>query len=115
MNSTLYGTVKRVPNKLSASYEFSLNSTGMSIAEVTKFNEDGTYTVSRASGYDHNDGKNSAEWQSNSKGKYSINGFTISIINNAGKMNSHTIYSLDSEKNPDYLGWDGNYLSKSNK
>jgi hypothetical protein len=115
MNSTLYGKVQRVPNKLSASYEFSLNSNGMSVAETTKFNEDGTYSVTHASGYDHNDGKNSAEWLSNSKGRYIINGFTISMIDSSGKTIRHTIYSLGPEKNPDYLGWDGNYLSKSNK
>ena len=115
MNSTLYGKVEHVPNKLSASYEFSLNSNGVSAAETTKFNDDGTYTVSHISGYDHNDGKNSAEWQNESKGRYVINGFAITMINNAGKSTSHTIYSLGPEKNPDYLGWDGNFLSKSSK
>lgn len=115
INNTLYGKVQRVPNKLSASYDFTLNSNGVSVAETTKFNDDGTYSISHISGYDHNDGINSAEWQSQSKGKYVITGFTITMINNAGKSTSHTIYSLDSEKNPDFLGWDGNFLSKSGK
>lgn len=113
INSSLYGVAKKVPSKLSSNYEFTLNSNGVSVAEVLKFKADGTFDVSRASGYDHNDGKNSAEWQSNNSGKYVINGYTITIIDNKGKSTSHTIYALESTKNPDFLGWDGNYLSRS--
>lgn len=115
INSSLYGIVKKVPNKLSANYEFTLNSGGVSVAEVIKFKDDGSYEISRASGYDNNDGKNSTERQSNSKGKYVINGYTLTMTNNAGKVESHSIYALDSTKNPDFLGWDGNFLSKGGK
>lgn len=115
INNSLLGPVQKVPNKLSANYEFSVNTNGASVAEVISFKDDGTYVVSRVSGYDHNDGKNSAEGQSTNKGKYVINGFTISMTDNTGKTSSYTIYALDNKKNPDDLGWDGNFLTKSRK
>jgi hypothetical protein len=112
INSSLVGPVKMIPQKLSASYEFSLSMSGASVAETTTFKDNGTYEVARSSGYDHKDGKNSAEWQSSRSGKYSISGYTITLTDNSGKVSKHTIYALDAISNPDYLGWDGNFLSR---
>jgi len=112
INGSLIGEMQKVPNRLSASYDFSVNIGGTSIAETTKFNDDGTFLVSRVGGVDSGDGQNSAEWNSSHSGKYKINGYTISMMENNGKITSHTIYSMDKVANPDYLGWDGNFLSK---
>lgn len=113
-NGSLIAPVSKVPAKISGNYEFTMNLGGMSIAEVTKFKEDGTYSVIRNSGYDHSDGKNSAEWESAKNGMYRINGYTITMTDNGGKVSKHTIYSLDNSKSPDYLGWDGNFLARGN-
>jgi hypothetical protein len=115
INSSLVGPVKKVPVRIVGSYDFTINTSGMSVAETISFKDDGTYAVSRASGYDHNDRKNSAEWQSNSSGTYAINGFTITLNDKNSKTAKHTIYSLDETKSPDYLGWDGNFLSRKTR
>ena len=111
-NGSLIAPVKKVPNKIKGDYEFTMNLSGMSIAEVTTFKVDGTYLVTRNSGYDHNDGKNSAEWQSAQKGVYKINGYTMTMIDNGGKISKHTIYSLDESDSPEYLGWEGTFLAR---
>ncbi len=112
INGSLIGEMQKVPNRLSASYDFGVNIGGTSIAETTKFNDDGTFLVSRVGGVDSGDGQNSSEWNSSHSGKYKINGYTITMMENNGKITSHTIYSMDKIANPDYLGWDGNFLSK---
>jgi hypothetical protein len=112
INGSLIGEVKMVPNRLSANYEFTASLSGMSVAEVTSFKDDGTYEIKRVSGYDNNDGRNSAEWQSAQKGSYKINGYTITMTDQGGKVKKHTIYALDVSKSPDFLGWDGNFLAK---
>lgn len=112
IDGSLIGEMKKVPDRLSASYDFSVNMGGTSIAETTKFNGDGTFLVSRVGGVDSGDGQNSAEWNSSHSGKYSISGYTITMIENNGNITKHTIYSTDGAANPDMLGWDGNFLSK---
>src|SRR5665647_1920035 len=112
INGSLIGEMQKVPNRLSASYNFSVNMGGTSIAETNKFNGDGTFEVERAGGVDNNDGQNSTEWNSSHSGKYSISGYTITMIENNGNITKHTIYSIDGAANPDMLGWDGNFLSK---
>jgi hypothetical protein len=112
LNSSLVGPVKMIPNKLSAKYEFTLNTKGISVAETIYFKDDGTYTVERVSGYDQNDGKNSAEWQSSLKGRYIINGYTITLTDKNSKISKYTVYALEATKNPEYLGWDGNFLTR---
>lgn len=113
LNSTAVGPVVMCPARLSAAYEFTANLSGLSVVEVTKFNYDGTYQLTRAGGYDHNDSKNSAEWQSASKGTYNIKGYTITMTDQSGKASKHTIYALEEGKAPEFLGWDGNFLSRA--
>jgi hypothetical protein len=113
LNSSLVGPVIKCPARLSASYEFTASLSGLSVVEVTKFNDDGTYQLTREGGYDNNDGKNSAEWQSASKGTYNIKGYTITMTDQSGKISRHTIYALDEGKMPGFLGWDGNFLSRA--
>ncbi len=112
IDGSLIAPVKMIPEKLSASYEFTMNYKGTSVAETTKFKDDGTYYVAKASGYDHNDSKYSVESQSSKTGRYTINGYTITLTDNTGKVSRHTIYALDAVKNPQYLGWDGQFLSR---
>ena len=114
IDGSLIGEMQKVPVKLSAAYDFGVIMTGVSVAETTKFNLDGTYTVNKVGGVESRDGKNGAEWTKNKSGKYKINGFTITMIRNDGKTTSHTIYSMEKGiANPDYLGWDGNFLTKT--
>lgn len=113
IDGSLIGEMHKVPNTLSASYDFGVILGGTSVAETTTFHSDGTFVVKKVGGVDTGDGKNSSEFSSIHSGKYRINGFTITMTENAGKVNSHTIYSIDKETaNPDYLGWDGNFLTK---
>ena len=112
INGSLIAPVKMIPGKLSGSYDFTFNTSKISVAETTKFKEDGTYEVAKVSGYDHNDGKYSAESQSSLKGRYTINGYTITLTDNNGKVSKYTIYALDATKEPDFLGWDGKFLSR---
>ena len=112
IDGSLIGEMQKVPVKLSAAYDFGIIMTGVSVAEITKFNTDGTYTINRVGGVEH--GSNGAEWNTNSNGKYKINGYTITMMGNDGKTTVHTIYTMDKAvANPDFLGWDGNFLSKT--
>ena len=116
IDGTLIGLVQRVPNNLSASYEFTSNDHGISIAETTKFNSDGTFQVEHVGGIDINDGRhdgqNSAEFNSSHSGKYTISGFTITMTENNGNITNHTIYAIEKGSNPEFLGWDGIFLSR---
>lgn len=112
IDGSLIAPVKMIPGKLSGSYEFTINTSNISVAETTKFKDDGTYEVAKVSGYDHNDGKYSAESQSSLKGRYTIIGYTITLVDNNAKVSKHTIYALDATSAPDFLGWDGNFLSR---
>ncbi len=114
IDASLIGEMQKVPVKLSAAYDFGIIMTGVSVAETTKFNLDGTYSVYKVGGVESKDGKNGAEWITNNNGKYKINGYTITMIGNDGKTTFHTIYTMEKGvPNPDFLGWDGNFLSKT--
>jgi hypothetical protein len=112
IDASLIGEMRKVSVKLSAAYDFGIIMTGVSVAETTKFNLDGTYSVIKVGGVEH--GNNGAEWNTNSKGKYKINGYTITMTENDGRTTFHTIYTMEKGvANPDFLGWDGNFLSKT--
>ena len=112
IDGSLIGEMQKVPVKLSATYDFGMIMTGVSVAEITKFNLDGTYSINKVGGVEH--GKNGAEWNNNNNGKYKINGYTITMMENNGKTTFHTIYTMEKgAANPDFLGWDGNFLSKT--
>ncbi len=114
IDGSLIGVMEKVPVKLSALYDFGIIMTGVSVDETTKFNLDGTYSINKVGGVESTDGKNGAEWNNNNSGKYKINGYTITMMENGGKTTFHTIYTMEKgNPNPDFLGWDGNFLSKT--
>lgn len=113
IDGSLIGEMQKVPSSLSASYDFGVITSTISVAEKTKFNADGTFQVSKVGGVTSTDGKQGAEFASGGKGKYKINGYTITMTDDKGKITTHTIYTMGkSVANPDYIGWDGNFLSK---
>lgn len=114
IDGSLIGEMQKVPVKLSATYDFGIIMTGVSVAEITKFNLDGTYSINKVGGVESLDGKNGTEWNNNNSGKYKISGYTITMTENNGRTTFHTIYTMEKGvANPDFLGWDGNFLSKT--